>query len=120
MQFDNKIRYGAPDLTPFSHPPYAHPMLPYISEPTMLYGSRWQTLNPDCQLENLIQPILLGNASSTEPPARLLVFGDSTGELMATYLHLELFPMHDPFCSIYRREVTIIIYSSVVFGGERQ
>jgi hypothetical protein len=71
MQF-GEVKYA------WDQKPFGHSMLPYISEPTSLYGTRWQTLDPKCQLENLIQPFLLGTATF-EAPTRILVFGDSTG-----------------------------------------
>ena len=65
---------------PRDQKPFRRPMLPYINESTSLYGSRWQLLGPDCQLKNLIGPILSGNKSFTKAQTiRILTFGDSTG-----------------------------------------
>ena len=60
--------------------PFGHSMLPYISEPVELYGTRWQTLKAECQMKNLIGPFLSGSeAGTSKKPTRILVMGDSTG-----------------------------------------
>ena len=76
MQF-GELKYA------WEEKPFGHSMLPYLpNETSSLYGSRWQTLSTDCQLDNLILPILQGNVTdSTTSPVRILVFGDSTGRI---------------------------------------
>ena len=81
--------------------PFNHPMLPFLANNASdHYGSRWQTLDEECQLRNLIAPYLHGNKPASSKPVRILVFGDSTGRNphACRFNIMFLHPIH-PACS---------------------
>ena len=69
-----------------------HPQLPYSPDfATAPFGSRYQTLDPGCQLRNLIGPFLSLEAIASRPPTppsqsiKILAISDSTDTHMLNY-----------------------------------
>ena len=69
--------------------PFGHATTPY-SNTTQEFGSWWQTLDPKCQLRNLIRPYLQPNASRPLTPPedslKVMAISDSTDTHMLNYL----------------------------------